>query len=142
MTPKCGKLHLRALSAFLLSLLSHQTAAQEPSTENQWTEYIQSTVETYSKDHYVFDKAIWDHTRPDLNGPMAIEVDWSTKWKEGVGQACYYAEALDKPGAVLLLFKNGLSTDSHRIAAYKAKLACKRANLKLLLYDCVKKEFR
>lgn len=50
---------------------------------------------------------LWDGTRVDLlTETYAIEVDWSAKWAEAVGQSLYYAELTGKKPAVILLVKD------------------------------------
>lgn len=46
-----------------------------------------------------------DGSVPDIETPDTVwEVDWSEKWKEGVGQATFYAKARNKqPGLILLM---------------------------------------
>lgn len=47
----------------------------------------------------------WDDTRIDMLTPThAIEVDWSYKWAEAIGQSLYYSAVSGrKPGIVLLV---------------------------------------
>jgi len=48
-----------------------------------------------------------DGTRVDLLLPnRAIEIDWATKWGEGVGQSLYYSIKTSRPPVVLLLAKD------------------------------------
>ena len=37
----------------------------------------------------------------------AVEIDWSGKWAEAIGQSLFYAQALDLPPAVVLVCKPG-----------------------------------
>lgn len=47
------------------------------------------------------------NTRVDcLLDEYAVEVDFDTKWAEGLGQALHYSVMFDRPGAVLLILKN------------------------------------
>jgi hypothetical protein len=112
----------------------HTFIVEEPKNENAWTEHIQKTAMS----EYSTQKTLWDGTRPDLLGPMAVEVDWTYKWKEGVGQACYYSAVTGKPACLLLLAKD---LKNNKVDVYKAALACKHAKVKLILYDCRKKKF-
>lgn len=117
------------------------TPVQEdtPANENEWTELI---AKTPTFEGFDTQRTLWDGTRPDLYGPYAIEVDWSYKWKEGVGQACYYAAISDKPAGLLLLFKEGTKTPAAQRDAYKAIIAAKRAGIeRVFFYDCTIRKF-
>lgn len=115
---------------------------QEPDEkwgEVEWTTHIRETEQLFLK--YDEKHRFWDRTRPDLIGELVIEVDWSSKWKEGVGQACYYKEIADKPGAVILLFPDGINSEKERLRGYRCMIACKGAGLKWFFYDCKNKKF-
>lgn len=129
-----------AIAPPVVSETEDQQANQTKQTENEWTKTIQSTEAEFAG--YVFDQPIWDRSRPDLLGPKeVIEVDWSYKWKEGVGQACYYQAAAQRPATVLLLFPEGIESEKSRLYAYRALVACSEAGIKLRLYDCKNQKF-
>jgi len=44
----------------------------------------------------------------------AVEVDFDTKWAEGLGQALHYSVEFDRPAAVLLILKNHNGKDRSR----------------------------
>lgn len=47
---------------------------------------------------------LWDKTRVDcVTQTYAIEVDFSKKWAESIGQSLYYAKTLNKKPAVALI---------------------------------------
>ncbi len=102
-------------------------------TESIWTQHLANTEFI----GYDTKARLWDRTRPDLLGPdCVIEVDWSYKWKEGVGQACFYGIQTNRKPALLLLFKDGINSEKERLRGYRAKLACVAADVDLYLYDC------
>ena len=50
-----------------------------------------------------------DMTRVDIvTDTFAIEVDFAEKWSQGVGQALYYAEKLNKKAGILLVVNGRL----------------------------------
>jgi hypothetical protein len=108
--------------------------------ENAWT--IQIAASDCDFAGYDTSYQFWDRTRPDLYGDeYVVEVDWSYKWKEGVGQACYYREIANRRGAVLLLFPEGINSEKERLRAYRCMIACKGAELDYFFYDCKKQIF-
>jgi len=55
------------------------------------------------------------NTRADcLLDNYAVEVDFDTKWAEGLGQALHYGVEFDRPAAVLLILKNHNGKDRTR----------------------------
>lgn len=56
-----------------------------------------------------------EHTVPDggrvdcLSATYAIEIDWSPKWAEALGQSLYYAVETDKLPAVILICREKIS---------------------------------
>ena len=108
--------------------------------ENEWTEYILENQPIFKSSQ--FDSRLWDRTRPDIISESHVyEVDWSHKWKEGVGQAAFYREMTGKRGGLLLLFPDGVKSEKERLRAYRALLACKGCDLDLLFWDCENREF-
>jgi len=100
-------------------------------TEAQWTAHIVATVPQFANfgdgvpvtrvEYVLFDK-----TRVDmLTADYAIEVDWSKKWAEAVGQASYYAAITHKKAGILLLLK---SDDDMRFV-YRCIIAAQRAGI-------------
>ena len=66
-----------------------------------------------------------DGTRADLiSEDYAIEVDWSAKWAEGIGQALFYSEMTSKAPGVLLLRKSDQSMESHDIYVARCRRVC------------------
>ena len=50
---------------------------------------------------------LWDGTRVDImTKTHAIEVDWSSKWAEAIGQALYYSDVTETQPGVILLVKD------------------------------------
>lgn len=71
---------------------------------------------------------VWDGTRCDLlTDEFAIEVDWATKWAEALGQAMYYAIALDRKPAILLLVKDY----KDRRYAHRAQAVCSKYGIRM-----------
>ena len=55
----------------------------------------------------VTESVLPDRTRVDiLTKTHAYEVDWASKWAEGIGQALYYSSQTGKRPGVILLVKN------------------------------------
>ena len=107
--------------------------------ENDFVELIQRTEEAFSE--YPVEAPLWDRSRVDLLGPdMAIEVDWSSKWAEGVGQALYYGVIADRQSGLILLLKDGQSA-KNRLYLMRAKAACMAAGVALFIYDCNERTF-
>lgn len=75
---------------------------------------------------------LWDGSRVDLlNDQFAIEVDWSHKWQEAIGQALYYAMVTGKKPAVLLLAK----PDRKLIHLYRCFLVCQKHGIEFYQED-------
>ena len=107
--------------------------------ENDWTRFILENVPMFKS--YSFDTRIWDRTRPDMSGPAHVyEVDWSSKWKEGVGQACFYSGLTGKRGGLLLLFPDGINSEKERLRGYRATVAARSAKIDLIFWDCRTRE--
>jgi len=52
---------------------------------------------------------LWDKTEVDiLTDTFAIEVDFSEKWAESIGQSLYYAEMTNRKAGVLLVVNSNL----------------------------------
>ena len=52
------------------------------------------------------------NTRVDcLLNDFAVEVDFDTKWAEGLGQALHYGVEFNRPAAVLLIIQNHNGSD-------------------------------
>lgn len=104
----------------------------EPQTEPQWTKWlIENQVEGVSE------HTLWDKSRVDiLTETYAIEVDWSKKWAEAVGQAIYYSKMTGKKPAIILLTKEEEDVRYH----YRAKIAC-GDSVYLRIFDINKRRF-
>jgi hypothetical protein len=90
-------------------------------TENAWTEANASRYNARAEHR------LWDDSRCDLlNDEYAIEVDWSNKWTEGIGQCEWYGIALNrKPGLILLVKQHEREKaykDLYRATAVTTKL--------------------
>jgi len=73
-----------------------------------------------------------DGTRVDLvSEDHAIEVDWSQKWAEAVGQSLHYGYRMGKTPGIILIKKK--ETDEHLHEAYlnRCKLSCGRLGIML-----------
>jgi len=74
---------------------------------------------------------LWDNTRIDLlSDEYAIEVDWSNKWEEAVGQSVYYSIVSNRKPAIILLVKD-FSKESRFI--YRCYIVCTKLDIKLYL---------
>lgn len=75
-------------------------ATQRYGTETYWQDIIQQEIG--GEKEYRLD----DGTRVDLLFiNKACEIDWATKWAEGIGQSIYYGLKTDRPPLVILLAK-------------------------------------
>ncbi len=60
------------------------------------------------------EQSLLDRTRIDcLTDEYAIEVDFSKKWAESVGQSLYYAEMTGKKPAVALIVRDNRKDKRH-----------------------------
>ena len=106
-------------------------------TETEWVlrmwKYIDSTE--YQKLLVGRERRLWDNTRVDiLTDKWAIEVDWSEKWAEAIGQALWYASVTTMKPGICLLYKN-LSKEVNNI--YRCNTICAKHNIELWLIDTV-----
>lgn len=75
-------------------------ATQRYGTETYWQDIIQKEIGGIKE--YRLD----DGTRVDLLfEDKACEIDWATKWAEGIGQSIYYGLKTERPPLVILLAK-------------------------------------
>ncbi len=69
-----------------------------------------------------------------LSGTHAIEIDWSHKWAEGVGQAMHYASVTGLKVGIVLVCKLDLSVClGHR---YKAESTLAHYGIKATIWEC------
>lgn len=109
-----------------------------PTNENEWTDFIAVTELRGA----LTQETLYDGTRPDIIWQQqAIEVDWSYKWAEGVGQAIYYGRMTSKTPTVLLLTKSG--GDYKKDQKYVTRAVVCMAGLgDVWWYDCNLKGWR
>ena len=75
-------------------------ATQRYGTETYWQDIIQKEIG--GEKEYRLD----DGTRVDLLFEnKACEIDWASKWAEGIGQSIYYGLKTERPPLVILLCK-------------------------------------
>jgi hypothetical protein len=91
----------KKISTFLLTLLMASCSSPEKINENwyqkHWCTQYNGQVEVRLK----------DQTRCDcLTNDHAIEVDFSPKWAEAVGQSLHYAKMTGKHAGILLIVEN------------------------------------
>ena len=85
------------------------------------------------KYHAKLEVRLWDGARADLvSDKVAWEVDWAKKWAEGVGQALYYAQVLEKEPGVILLTKDRKS-DARYI--YRCQTVCAAKGIRLRIEE-------
>jgi hypothetical protein len=83
------------------------------------------------KYHAEIEVVLWDQTRVDLlNDEYAIEIDFSVKWAEAVGQSLYYAALTDRKPAIILLIKD-FKKETRNI--FRCQLLCELYKIKLYL---------
>jgi len=74
---------------------------------------------------------LWDGTRADLvSDTHAIEVDWSHKWAEAIGQSLYYSSVTGKKPGIVLLVKD-IGKEERFI--YRCQTVCARCEITLWL---------
>lgn len=74
---------------------------------------------------------LWDKTRVDIStATHAIEVDWASKWAEGVGQALYYSAVTGKKPGLVLLTKPG-----EERFVYRASILCVKHEIRLWVVE-------
>ena len=73
--------------------------------------------------------------RADCVGPhYAIEIDWSEKWAESLGQAMYYASQTGKePGLILLCRKPEADCLKHSI---RVEAAITQYKIRATVWEC------
>ena len=99
-------MHAKHAATVLLVLLLPLTAHAQPpaleANEPTWAAYIACKIPSA-----VTEVRLFDETRVDiLTATEAIEADWSKKWSEGIGQACYYSALTDRRPVLLLLVRD------------------------------------
>lgn len=93
---------INKLSLVLILLLFQ--APEHPKSENEWSDYLVSEKLVSGEREYVLP----DGRRVDVFGNgVAYEVDWATKWPEGVGQALGYAVSTNTEPGLIMLIKKG-----------------------------------
>lgn len=102
---------MRRYAVTILALVFSQGIAFARAPERAYQE------EWCAKEGGVVEYTLPDRTRVDcLTGEYAIEVDFSSKWAEAVGQSLYYAEMTGKrPGVLLILEDEGDSRHLERL---------------------------
>jgi hypothetical protein len=71
-------------------------------TNKKHEKYYQTKICTQMNG--IMEYRLFDNTRVDcLTSKYAIEVDWSKKWAEAVGQSLYYANITQKTPAIALI---------------------------------------
>ena len=81
------------------------------------------------------ERVLWDRTRCDMlfvykGDSVACEIDWASKWAEGIGQALYYGEVTNLKPAVLLLVKD-MDRDMKYI--YRCQTVCEKYDILLFI---------
>lgn len=146
-TDNWGRTSLIVAAVVVLVLFAVQAFSQEvlptpeptpatptvDSSEHEWTVFLEAQIP--GAERYV---TTYDGRRCDLVwAGRTMEIDWSNKWAQGVGQSLGYADALaGAPVLILLKRSRDDETDLH-----KAIGACRRGMLELWVYDCKKHEW-
>lgn len=74
-----------------------------------------------------------DGSRVDiLTDELAIEVEWSKKWAESIGQALLYSITTNRRAAVLLLIRN---KPTERLYITRAAAVCERAGIEFHIME-------
>lgn len=86
-----------------------------------------------SKYNALVEVVLWDRSRVDLlTAEYAIEVDWSPKWAEAIGQCQWYGIVTGRKPAVLLLVKDKAKEARY---IYRATAVCAKLGIKLFLEE-------
>lgn len=111
-----------AILSVLLLVLAPVLAAQPPErSEIEWAADLALTVNGETE------YRLPDGSRIDiLTGTEAIEVEWSDKWPEAIGQSIYYSLASGKQPSVWLLLRGNYDEDYLRCL-----MVCRELNIKL-----------
>jgi len=81
--------------------------------------------------------SLWDGTRCDmLTEEYAIEVDWSRKWGEAIGQSLYYAEVLQRKPGIILLVRD---KRAEMVYVYRCQTVCAKYGIRLWVKYAVEK---
>lgn len=77
-------------------------------------------------------------TRVDcvMGNSIAVEVDWSHKWAEGIGQALFYASSLDMRPGLILICQEGTSDASCLRHSLAARQTISSWTLPFILWEC------
>lgn len=67
----------------------------------------------------------------------AIEVDWSKKWAEAIGQSLHYASELNLKAGIVLVCKKALTCSGH---AYRLESTIKAYKLPIDVWFCRKSD--
>ncbi len=97
-----GMIFLVVVVGFVLGSLKKEETVftSNYGTERWWQDVIQEEIG--GQKEFRLD----DGTRVDLLFPhQACEIDWATKWAEGIGQSIYYGLKTDRDPLVILLAK-------------------------------------
>lgn len=98
--------------------------------ENTWTDYI---VSQHVNDEWTGQVRTPDGSYCDVSSPThAYEVDWASKWPEGVGQCLYYAATLEKKPGLILLVKDWKKEQKYYL---RALVVCHKHNIQLIVID-------
>lgn len=72
-----------------------------------------------------------------VSATHAIEVDWSKKWAEAIGQSLHYASELNLKAGIVLVCKKALTCSSH---AYRMESTIKAYGLPIDVWFCRKND--
>lgn len=103
-------------------VLASPTFPQPPTqTEVEWSAELATRINGEAEHR------LPDGSRVDiLTDTHAIEVEWSDKWPEAIGQAAYYAMATDREPCVWLLLRGRFDEDYLRCL-----MVCRKYGIKL-----------
>lgn len=80
---------------------------------------------------------LWDGSRPDIIGckagetdTFAIEIDWSKKWTEGIGQCLYYSILTGYKPAIMLLYKD---IEKEKEDIFQCQTVCAKYDIRMFL---------
>lgn len=80
--------------------------------ENEWRDRVAAALKRNGYNDVVTEKPVQDGRCDLYFSNHAVEIDWSYKWAEGIGQALLYANRLRCRAVVLLLLEGG-AADKH-----------------------------
>lgn len=89
---------MRILLLLILILFTELIYAQQPHSEKQYVNYIQSLIGGKRE------VSVYGGRVDLVTADYAFEIEWAKNWKESIGQSLWYAlQTNKKPGIIIIL---------------------------------------